>query len=74
VTEADLASERLSAPVELREQDAADEAGEEREEDHPDERGAGLGEDEVDARVVAVADDEGDQVRGDQDEQADRDP
>ena len=67
--DARLAPARLTAPVQLREQHAADEAGEEREQDHPDQRGARLAEDEVDRRLLVVAGDERDQVGADQDEQ-----
>ena len=49
VSIARLASSRLTAAVQLREQHAADEPGEEREQDHPDQRRPRLGEDEVDA-------------------------
>ena len=72
--DARLAPARLTAPVQLREQHAADEAGEEREQDHPDQRGARLPEHEVHRRVLVVADDEGDQVGADQDQQPDSDP
>ena len=67
--DARLAPARLTAPVQLREQHAADEAGEEREQDHPDQRGARLAEDEVDRGLLVVAGDERDQVAADQDEQ-----
>ena len=60
---------RLTAPVQLREQHAADEAGEQREQDHPDQRRARLAEDEVDRRLLVVAGDERDQVAADQHQQ-----
>ena len=69
-----VAHPRLTAPVELREQHAADQAGEEREQDQPDHGGRRLAEDEVDPRLVAVAGDERDQVGDDQDQDAERDP
>ena len=65
---------RLTASVQLREQHAADEPGEQREQDHPDQRRPRLAEDEVDGRLFGVADDERDQVGRDQDQQAERDP
>ena len=69
-----LAPARLTAPVQLREQHAADEPGEQRQQDHPDQRRPRLAEDEVDGGLLGVADDERDQVAGDQDQQAERDP
>jgi len=60
--------------VELREEHASEEAGEQREQDHPDQRGGRAAEDEVDPSLLVVPDHEGDQVRHDQDEDGERDP
>ena len=66
--------ERPSPCMELRDEDAGEQPGEEREQDHPDQRGLRFAEDEVDARLVVVADDEGDHIGDDQDQPGKSEP